>query len=188
VLKGDMTSETFQEFKESIEASDWHYGIAFQGMRPSFKSAEASFLKIKYPTSPGTVGYCANLTATLSSLYFDRAHFNGASLWFADEPFSGWEQAAGRVFIDRVRAGFGDLRPFAEVDVFRFLSDEIELLTAFVVMGTVLAWDVYVLSPSGDRIVFISHDELFGVIAKTAEVKEAIMSTITNEVLGVFPQ
>jgi hypothetical protein len=183
-----MTSETFQEFKASIEASDWHYGIEFRGMRPAFKLAEASFLKIKYPSSPGAVGYCANLTARLSSLYFDRAHFRGACLGFADEPFSGWEQAAGRAFVDRVRAGFGDLRPFEEVDVFRFRSDEIELLTAFVILGTVLAWDVYVISPSGDRIVFISHDEVFGVIAKTAEVKDAIMSTLTDEVLGVFPQ
>jgi hypothetical protein len=183
-----MTSETFQEFKESIEASDGHYGIAFQGMRPSFKSKEASFLKIKYPSSPGTTGYCANLTATLSSRYFDRAHFDGASLWFADEPFSGWEQAAGRVFVDRIRAGFGDLRPFEEVDVFKFRSDEIELLTAFVILGTVLAWDVYVLPPRGDRIVFISHDELFGVIAKTTEVKDAILVTLTDGVLGVFPQ
>jgi hypothetical protein len=122
-----MTSETFQEFKESIEASDGHYGIAFQGMRPSF-------------------------------------------------------------FVDRIRAGFGDLRPFEEVDVFKFRSDEIELLTAFVILGTVLAWDVYVLPPRGDRIVFISHDELFGVIAKTTEVKDAILVTLTDGVLGVFPQ
>jgi hypothetical protein len=183
-----MTSETFQEFKESIEASDWHYGLTFQGMRPSFKSAEASFLKIKYPSSVGTVGYCANLTAILSSSYFDRAHFDGACLWFSDEPRSAWEQAAGRVFIDRVRAGFGDLRPFEEVEIFRFRSDEVELLTAFVILGTVLAWDLYVLAPRGDSIVFISHDELFGVIAKTTEVKEAILSTLTDSVLGVFPQ
>jgi hypothetical protein len=124
----------------------------------------------------------------LTSLYFDRAHFSGASPWFADEPFSGWEQAAGRVVIDRIRAGFGDLRQFEEVSAYRFRSDEIALLTAFVILGIVLAWDVYVLSPRGDRIVFISHDELFGVIAKTTEVREEIFRQLPDDILGASPQ
>ncbi len=183
-----MTSEPFEEFKAGIEASDWHYGITFNRLRPSFKSSDATFLRLKFPTSPGKVGYAANLSATLSSNYYDRSHFDGAALWFADEPFSQWEQAAGRVVIDRIRAGFGDLRPFSFDLVHHFRSEEIELLTAFMILGTVLAWDFYVLSPRGDCIVLMSHDELFGVFVKTPEAKAEIKTLLGDEIISESPQ
>jgi hypothetical protein len=183
-----MTSEPFDDFRHRIEASDWQYGLTFSGLRPAFKSSDASFLRLKYPTSPGTVGYSANLSATISSNYYDRAHFDGATLWFADEPFSQWEQAAGRVAIDRIRAGFGDLRPFSFSMAHRFQSEEIELLTAFMILGTVLAWDFYVLPSRGDRIVFMSHDELFGVIVKTLEAKTQIMTLVNADFVSESPQ
>ncbi len=167
---------------------EWHYGIAFTRLRPAFKSSDASFLRLTYPTSPGKLGYAANVAATLSSTYNDRAHFDGATIWFADDPFDGWEHAAGRVVIDRIRAGFGDLRPFSFKLVHHFRSEEIELLTAFIILGTVLAWDFYVLPPRGDRIVFMSHDELFGVIVKTLEAKAEIKTLLGDEIVGESSQ
>jgi hypothetical protein len=178
-----MTSETFQEFKARIEASDWHYGIFFTGLRPSFKSDQASFLRLGYPTSPGTVAYAANLSVRIASMYYDRAYFGGATLWFADAPFDSWEHAAGRVVIDRIRAGLGDLRPFSFDLIHHFQSEEIELLTAFMILGTVLAWDFYVLSPDGNRIIFMSHDELFGVYTKTDEVKAELSVLLSDEIV-----
>ena len=183
-----MTSEPFKEFQRRIEESDWHFGLTFNGLRPVFKSIDSSFLRLNYPTSPGTVAYCANTSARISSNYYDRAHFDGATLWFADEPFSQWEQAAGRVVIDRIRAGFGDLRPFNFLMVHHFQSEEIELLTAFMILGTVLAWDFYVLPPRGDRIVFMSHDELFGIMVKTLEAKAEIKALLGDEIMSDSPQ
>jgi hypothetical protein len=178
-----MTSETFEEFKARIEGSDWHYGISFDRQRPTFKSPEAAFLELEYPTHPGSIAHASNLAARVTSRYYDRAHFTGATLWFADEPFEGWEQAAGRVVIDRIRAGFGDLRPYSFNLVHTFRREEIELLTAFMILGTVLAWDFYVLPPDGNRIVFMSHDELFGVYTKSGEVKAELAILFGDEIV-----
>jgi hypothetical protein len=104
-------------------------------------------------------------------------------LWFADEPFEGWEHAAGRVVIDRIRAGFGDLRPYSFNLVHTFRREEIELLTAFMILGTVLAWDFYVLPPDGNCIVFMSHDELFGVYIKTSDVKTNLTTLLGDEIV-----
>ncbi len=183
-----MITETFEEFETWITAAKSHFGIEFDELRPSFVSSEARFLKFAYPTSPHSTGYCANLCATMASTYYDRAHFDGARLWFADEPFSSWEQAAGRVAIDRIRAGFGDLRPIQYDFVCTFRGEEIELLTAFVIFGFVLLWDVYIVTGLGDRIIHISHDGLFGIFAKTAEATEKIMEAFPNLVLGEYEQ
>ena len=183
-----MTTDTFEQFKTWVTGESTHFEITFHGLRPSFGGSEVRFLKFAYPTHPSSVAYCANLSATLSSTYYDRAHFDGAYLWFADEPFSQWEQAAGRVAIDRIRAGFGDLRPFDFAYVYKFRSDEIELLTTFVILAIVLLWDVYILTGWGDRIVHISHDGLFGVYAKDTETKLRINEAFPESVLGEYPK
>lgn len=178
-----MTSETFKEFSARITQASWHYGVSFDRQRPKFSSAEADFLKLDYPTHPGSIAYAATLVARVLS-YGDRADFDGATLWFADEPFEGWEQAAGRVLIDRIRAGFGDLRPYSFNLVHTFRREEIELLTAFIILGTVLAWDFYVLPPDGNRIVFMSHDELFGAYTKTNEVTAHLRTLLGDDIIN----
>jgi len=112
----------------------------------------------------------------------------GAYLWFADEPFSQSEQAAGRFAIDRIRAGFGDLRPFDFTYVYKFRSEEIELLTTFIILAIVLLWDVYILTGWRDRIVHISHDGLFGVYAKDTETKLRINEAFPKAFLGEYPK
>ena len=155
----------------------WH---RVHPIEASLQISRCQLLTIAIPHQSGKIGYAATLSAGLVSLYFDRAHFRGATLWFADDPFDGWEQSAGRVVIDRIRAGFGDLRPFSFNLVHHFQREEIDLLTAFMILGTVLAWDYYVLSPSGDRIVFVSYDELFWDICKQRRPRKKLPTCLAT--------
>jgi len=52
------------------------------------------------------------------------------------------------------------------------------------ILGTVLAWDFYVLPPDGDRVVFMSHDELFGIYTKTSEVKSGLTTLLGDEIMS----
>jgi hypothetical protein len=177
-----MTSERFQEFKERIERDHWMYGIRFDRSRPYFEAPEARCFELNYPSTPVEAGNCANVAALLSSRYFERQYFSGATLWFSDaDIFDGWQYLAGRVVIDRIRAGFGDLRPFDEAEVHHFRADEIELLTAFVILAFVLSWDIFILAET-DRFLHVSHDEFFCVVTKTREAADYMKVVAKDEI------
>jgi hypothetical protein len=177
-----MTSETTKEFKERIVRDHWMYGIRFDRNRPYFEAPEARCFELNYPSTPTGAGHSANVAALLCSRYFERQHFSGATLWFSDSGvFDGWQYLAGRVVIDRIRAGFGDLRPFDEAEVHHFRADEIELLTAFIILAFVLSWDLFILADT-DRFLHVSHDEFFCVVTKTGEAATQVTAAVQNEI------
>ncbi len=158
------------------------YGIRFDRCRPYFEIPEARCFELNYPSTPTGAGHSANVAALLCSRYFERQHFSGATLWFSDAGvFDGWQFLAGRVVIDRIRAGFGDLRPFDEAEVHHFRADEIELLTAFVMFAFVLSWDIFIL-PEADRFLHVSHDEFFCVVTKTREAAVYVETVAKDEI------
>lgn len=77
--------------------------------------------------------------------------------------------------VERMRMGYGDLRPLGEADAHWFRSDEVTDLAAFIVPCFVYGWDAYVLPSGGDSFGFISHDEYWSVTTRHRESRNRLL-------------
>jgi hypothetical protein len=107
----------------------------------------------------------------------DESGFYGGLLWLhlwdIGSPqlvMSGWKM------VERMRMGFGELRPLGDANAHWFRSDEIAELAAFIVPCFVYGWDAYVVPSVGDCYGFISHDEYWCVVARNQEVCDRLLA------------
>jgi len=77
--------------------------------------------------------------------------------------------------VERMRMGYGDLRPLGEANAHWFRSDEVTDLAAFIVPCFVYGWDAYVIPSGGDCFAFISHDEYWCVTARHRESRDRLL-------------
>jgi hypothetical protein len=173
-----MTDDEVLAFEEK---NSWATGIRSDAEGNLFyDSPDANCITIPYPTTPLRVTYFARLIAMLGT-QADEAQFPGALLWLKlwnigspQLEKSGWHM------MERMRMGFGELRPLGTANGHWFRSDEIADLAAFVVPCFVYGWDAYVVPAGGDCFVFISHDEFWCVASRNAEVHARIIQDLRD--------
>lgn len=172
-----MNVLTDEEAREFITNNAWASGLQI-GERDeiSFDSQDASCLRLNYPESPLRVTYASRLLSLLGCSG-DELGFHGAVLWLRlwnigspQLEMSGWRM------VERMRMGYGELRPLGVANAHWFRSDEAADLAAFIVPCFVYGWDAYVVPSGKDCFGFVSHDEYWGVIARNQEARDRLLT------------
>ena len=76
---------------------------------------------------------------------------------------------AGYQMVERIRATFGEHRPFHAATVNHFRTDEQLLLTNFILAALIYGWDAYYIPNYGGCFAHISHDEWCCIVTESNE-------------------
>jgi hypothetical protein len=176
-----MNVMTDDEVREFTKKNSWATGVQVNSSDHLYYDApEANCITLSYPRTPLRVTYFARVIAMLGT-YADEAQFSGALLWLRlwnigspQLEKSGWR------LIERMRMGFGELRPLGVANGHWFRSDEIADLAAFIVPCFVYGWDAYVVPSGADCFAFISHDEFWCVATRKAELHAQLLQDFAD--------
>jgi hypothetical protein len=176
-----MDVMTHDEVLEFERKHSWATGIKSDEHGSLFyDSPTANCIALKYPETPLRVTYVARLISMLG-IGSDEAQFNGSLLWLrlwtigsAQLEKSGWR------LVERMRMGFGELRPLSKANGHWFRSDELADLAAFIVPCFVYQWDAYVVPAKTGCFAFISHDGFWCVATKDAEAHQQAMADLSD--------
>lgn len=141
-----MTVMTDDEIREFVRKHSWGTGIRIDENGDLFyDSAGANCVVISFPETPLRATYVARLISMLGA-QSDEAFFGGALLWIRlwDIGSPQLEKSGWRL-IERMRMGFGELRPLSTANGHWFRHDEIADLAAFIMPCLVYGWDAYVV-------------------------------------------
>lgn len=171
-----MNVLTDRETLEFVTSNAWASGLRLDDRSNiSYGHQAARSLRLNYPETPLRISYAARLLSMLGCSG-DESCFNGALLWLRlwnigspQLEMSGWKM------IERMRMGYGELRPLGDANAHWFRPDEIADLAAFIVPCFVYGWDAYVLPSGKDSFGFISHDEIWFVNARNPETKDTLI-------------
>lgn len=168
-----MTDSEAQEF-ESKHA--WSTEIRFDDSGNIFyDTPDANCFTLKFPATPLRVTYAARLLSMLGT-QGDEANFSGAMLWLKLWTIGSPQlEKSGWRLMERMRMGFGELRPLGTANAHWFRSDEVYDLAAFIVPCFVYGWDAYVIPSGGECFAFISHDEFWCVATRNGEVHTRLL-------------
>jgi hypothetical protein len=170
---------TDADVRNLVNQSNWHSGIKMDGMNLYYESAEANCIEMKFPNWPGRAAYFASRAAILG-LNGNETQFEGALLWITYSELGnlapiGWKQ------IEKMRLGFGENRPLETTRAHFFRSDELLDLKAFLLPCFVFGWDAYLVPYySSEFFVHVSHDEYWGVVAKTRTAYDALFAELSD--------
>jgi hypothetical protein len=173
-----MNVFTDDEACEFETKNAWASGLRISPTDDIFYDSEgASCFRLTYPETPRRVTYAARLLSMLGAFEGDESTFNGALLWLRL-----WEigspqlEKAGWKMIERMRMGYGELRPLGEANAHWFRSDEIAELAAFIVPCFVFGWDAYILPSGGHTFGFVSHDGFWSISARNHEASNRVLT------------
>jgi len=145
-----------------------------------YQNPDARCLRLTYPERPLRVTYAARLLAMLGT-GSDEALFSGALLWLrlwnigsAQLEKSGWK------IMERMRMGYGELRPLGVANAHWFRADEVTDLAAFIVPCFVYGWDAYVIPSNAGCFAFISHDEFWCLTSRDDETRKNLTATFAE--------
>lgn len=171
-----MNVMTAAEVREFETKSAWATGICMdENGDLYYNTPEANCITLRYPETPLRVTYFARLISMLGT-GSDEANFNGALLWirYWNSGSSQLEKSGWRL-VERMRMGFGELRPIGVANGHWFRSDEIADLAAFIVPCFVYGWDAYIVPSNAGCFAFISHDEFWSVATRTSAVHARLL-------------
>jgi hypothetical protein len=170
---------TNAEVGDLVTQPKWNSGIKMDGTNLYYEGAEANCIEMKFPDWPGRAAYFSSRASTLG-LHGNQANFQGALLWITySEPGSlapiGWKQ------VERMRLGYGENRSLGTARAHFFRSDELLDLEAFLLPCFVFGWDAYLVPfYSNEFFVHASHDEYWGVVAKTRTAYDALFAELSD--------
>ena len=171
-----MKVMTDAEVREFETKNSWATGICVdENGDLYYNTMEANCITLPYPETPLRATYFARLVSMLGTLG-DEANFSGGLLWLrywhagsAQLVKSGWR------LVERMRMGFGELRPLSVANGHSFDYGELAELTAFIVPCFVYGWDAYILPSGADCFAFISHDEFWCVATRKPEIHDRLL-------------
>lgn len=165
------------EARDFVTRNAWASGLHLDERDGIFYADhDASCIGLNYPETPPRVSYAARILSLLGASG-DESGFNGALLWLRLFDIGSPQlERSGWKMVERMRMGYGDLRPLGEANAHWFRSDEVAELAAFIVPCFVYGWDAYVVPSGGDCFGFISHDEFWCVMARNQEVRDRLLT------------
>jgi len=183
-----MTSETEIEYVSHMAANHAYCGLRFDpGPRygrpwhtPWYDHTEARTLHFKHPANAPGFAYLARVMVELTdNSRLDSADWRGGAVWYQD--YDVWdhrENVTGRTMIERIRAGYGELRPFGSATVNIFRDNDLAILPAFLLAPLIFGWDAYYISQERGAFAYISHDEYWTLTVETTARFEALVKKI----------
>jgi hypothetical protein len=176
-----MNVMTDNEVRELVQENSWSTGIRVDANGDLFyDSPDANCIAMSFPETPLRVTYVARLISMMAT-EGDEALFYGALLWIRlwnigspQLEKSGWR------LVERMRMGFGELRPLGVANGHWFRSDEVADLAAFIVPCLVYGWDAYIVPASAGSFTFISHDEFWCVATRDSEVHSRVSEELKD--------
>ena len=175
-----MQVATDAEVLKFLADNAWSHGIRAEGTSLYYADPGANCFELKFPEPPLRITYFARVAAMMG--INEEALFYGATLWITLSTIgtpqldkSGWK------LVERMRQGFGENRSLQTASGHFFRADELVDLTAFLVPCFVYGWDAFVVhNASNDFFVYISHDEYWGVVARTKETYDRLFSELKD--------
>jgi hypothetical protein len=170
---------TDSEILQIFAKDAWNSGIKTEGMNLWYDTTEANCIELKFPDWPGRAAYFSSRASTLGTGGND-AKFQGALLWITYSELGslapiGWKQ------LEKMRLAFGENRSLQTARGHLFRSDELLDVKAFLLPCFVFGWDAYLIPfGSSDFFVYVSHDEYWGVVAKTQKAYEAVFAELSD--------
>jgi hypothetical protein len=139
-----------------------------------YEDPGANCFELQFPETPLSISYITRIVAMMD--IGDESLFCGAVLWITLSNIGSPQlEKSGWKLLEKMRQGFGENRDLQTASGHSFRSDELVDLTAFLVPCFVFGWDAYVISnASSDFFIFISHDEYWGVVARTKEAYDKL--------------
>jgi len=168
-----MTDAEVREFETK---NSWSTGICIdEDGDLYYNTPEANCITLRYPETPLRVTYFARLVSMLGT-FGDEANFHGALLWlrYWNAGSSELEKSGWRL-VERMRIGFGELRPLGVANGHWFREDELADLAAFIVPCFVYGWDAYIVPSNNGCFAFISHDEFWCVATRKPEMHSRLL-------------
>lgn len=178
-----MTAETAENLKAYLTKQRWIFNLSWdeEGIfRPFYENPEARCIEFPFPTRPSEISHLA-VTLPLQS-EMDNVQWSGGTLVYSD--WGIWEQRAnlaGYQMIERIRASFGELRPFSVVPVNEFRADEQLLLANFILAALVYGWDACYIPNYRGWFAFVSHDEWGCIVTERDEDFKSIAEPLLRQ-------
>jgi hypothetical protein len=178
-----MTAETIEEYKAYLAANHWAFNLKLDENRlfsPYYDNPETKCVELPFPTKASRFAHLAVTFHLLSGM--DSAQWGGGTLIYTD--WGIWDQRgnlSGYQMVERIRATFGEYRPFATAPVNRFRGDEQFLLPNFVLAALVYGWDACYVPNYGGCFAYISHDEWGCIVTETQKDFENISAPLLSD-------
>jgi hypothetical protein len=163
-----------------IAETKWHHGARVDDRGLYYEDPDANCFELGFPETPLRISYFARVAATMG--INDESAFYGAMLWITLSNIGSPQlEKSGWKLIEKMRQGFAENRSLQAANAHFFTDDELVDLTAFLIPCFVFGWDAYVMfNADSDFFVFISHDEYWGVVARTKETYDRLFSELKD--------
>ena len=99
---------------------------------------------------------------------FEPENWSGGAIVYQD--FDVWSHKAnveGWTMIERIRAGYGELRPFNQATVNEFRDNDSQILPAFLLAPLIYGWDCFYIPYTRGTFAYISHDGYWCINTET---------------------
>jgi hypothetical protein len=170
-----MTAETEKEFATYFMGNYAFFGLRFdpgpryghEWFTPLYDHAETKCVGFEIPNFPSGLAYLAGLIPTLVCADGGPS-WRGGAVWYQD--YDVWDHrnnAEGWTMVERIRAGFGELRPFGVATVNVFRDNDLAIVPAFLLAALIYGWDAYYIPQERGRFAKISHDGYWTVSTET---------------------
>jgi hypothetical protein len=170
-----MRVETEPEFAAYFAENHQYFGLRFdpgprygrEWFTPFYDHAEARCIGLEFPDFPGGFAYLAGVIPSLVCEGGD-APWRGGAVWYQDyDVWNHQNNVAGWTMIERIRAGYGELRPFGMATVNIFRDNDLSILPAFLLAPLIYGWDAYYIPQERGSFAFISHDGYWTISTET---------------------
>jgi hypothetical protein len=157
-----------------------NHGIRAEGTSLYYTNPSAKCMELEYPSNPLRVAYFSRVASMMG--IEEESMFYGALLWITLSTIGSHQvEASGWKMVEKMRQGYGENRSLQTANGHYFRSDEIVDLTAFLVPCFVYGWDAYVVhNAMKDFFIHISHDQYWGVVARTKERYDALFTQLKD--------
>jgi hypothetical protein len=112
---------------------------------------------------------------------WDDVPFRGALLWIRERGVWGdYSEKTGAMIIQQMRLAKGEGESVERRPVHLFGSEELIEMHSYFVIPMLFGWDAFVIPESGDYFIFISHDGVAEVVARSGEKVEELRQRVKS--------
>lgn len=174
-----MTAETQADFSAYLSQNYEHFGLRIDltpryghkpWFSPSYDHPESKIIGFEVPDSASGFAHLAGLLPSLVSEDLNALWRGGAVLYQDYDVWDHQNNVQAWTMIERIRAGFGELRPFSQATVNVFRDNDLAILPAFLLAPLIYGWNAYYIPQDRGSFAFVSHDGYWTIATETEEV------------------
>jgi hypothetical protein len=175
MLGQNMTVETESEFAAWFIKNYEYFGLRFdpgpryghEWFTPFYDHPESKCVGFEMPTFASGFAYLASIIPSLVTVE-EEVNWNGGAVWYQDyDVWNHQNNVQGWTMIERLRMGYGELRPFGQATVNVFHDTDLSILPAFLLAPLIYGWDAYYIPYDRGSFASISHDGYWTVSTET---------------------